>query len=83
MDKKVYLVTVVTTPKGEYGRVDDAAGIFENKITAELLAESYHSKGFRARIYEFEVGKQYPIVRQKCAWEDDGVPRIRLFDYIE
>lgn len=81
--KKIYLVTVVTTPKGEYGEVDDAAGIFENKITAELLAESYRSKGFRVNVYEFEVGKQYPIVRQKCLWKDDGVPRMRLFDYIE
>ena len=80
---KVYLVAVNTTPKGEYGKVVDAAGVFENKITAELLAESYYSKGFYVRIYEFEVGKQYPIVRAKCAWEDDGVPRMRLFDYIE
>ena len=80
---KVYLVTVNTTPKGEYGKVVDAAGVFKNKITAELLVETYRSKGFHVHIYEFEVGKQYPIVRAKCAWEDDGVPRMRLFEYIE
>ena len=83
MDKKVYLVTVVTTPKGEYGKVVDAAGVFENKITADLLAESYRSKGFYCEVNEFEVGKQYPIVRPKYMWEKDGVPRKRLFDYIE
>lgn len=80
---KVYLVTVNTTPKGEYGKAIDAAGIFKNRITAELLAESYHSKGFRVYVDELEVGKQYPIVRAKCAWEDDGVARKRLFEYFE
>lgn len=80
---KVYLVTVDTTPKGEYGKVVDAAGVFKNKITAELLVESYRSKGFESWMYELEVGKQYPIVRPKCAWDNDGVPRMRLFEYIE
>lgn len=80
---KVYLVTADTTPKGEYGQVVDAAGVFENKITAELLAESYRSKGFSCKVYELKVGKQYPIVRTKCVWKDDGIPRMRLFECIE
>ena len=81
MGKKLFMVTAYTLDRGEYGISVDLGGVFENKITADIVAESYRIKGFLSRVIEIEVGKQYPIVRH--GYEHDGVARKELAFYIE